>query len=170
MQDIFARAFAPKARLAYDGVRPYGAYVKRIAKNLMIDRARAVDPTIPLDDTSEVVALPPDDEDAAEWATQRAATVAYIATLSAELQRVVQLRFAHNDDAWIWYFPSSPDGRSVALPSDGGVLDLGIALGPEHAAGRYTVVGVFSDQPLDRAEVRARVERGEGVARSLEVQ
>lgn len=77
--------------------------------------------------------------------------------------------FARSDDAWIWYFPRSPDARSVALPSGGGVLDLGIALGPEHAPGRYTVVGVFSDQPLDRAEVRARIERGEGVARSLEV-
>lgn len=95
LQDIFARAFAPKARLAYDGIRPYGGYLRRIAKNLMIDRARAADPTIPFDDDGElVIAAPADDADEeAAWAAHRRETVAYVATLPAELQRLVQLRF-----------------------------------------------------------------------------
>lgn len=40
IQEIFVRAFAEPARLAYDGVRPYGAYLSTIARNLMIDRWR----------------------------------------------------------------------------------------------------------------------------------
>lgn len=92
LHDIFARAFAPKARLAYDGIRPYGAYLVRIARNLMIDRARAVDPTIPLDD-SELVVAPANDDDEPAWAAQRATTVEYLATLAPELQQLVKLRF-----------------------------------------------------------------------------
>ena len=41
VQETFARAFAPKARLAYDGVRPYGAYLATIARNLVVDVGRA---------------------------------------------------------------------------------------------------------------------------------
>ena len=40
LQETFAKAFAPRARQAYDGVRPYGAYLATIARNLLIDRAR----------------------------------------------------------------------------------------------------------------------------------
>lgn len=40
MQETFARAFAPQARAAYDGLRPYGAYLATIARNLLVDRAR----------------------------------------------------------------------------------------------------------------------------------
>ncbi len=41
VQETFARAFAPAARAAYDGLRPYGAYLATIARNLLIDRGRA---------------------------------------------------------------------------------------------------------------------------------
>lgn len=41
VQETFARAFAPSARASYDGLRPYGAYLATIAKNLLIDGARA---------------------------------------------------------------------------------------------------------------------------------
>lgn len=37
LQDVFRRAFAERARLAYDGLRPYGAYLATIARNLVID-------------------------------------------------------------------------------------------------------------------------------------
>jgi len=40
VQDTFVRAFAPAARHAYDGIRPYGAYLSTIARNLQVDRAR----------------------------------------------------------------------------------------------------------------------------------
>lgn len=40
VQEVFLRAFEEKARNSYDGKRPYRPYLLRIAKNLMIDRAR----------------------------------------------------------------------------------------------------------------------------------
>jgi RNA polymerase sigma-70 factor (ECF subfamily) len=40
LQETFVRAFAPKARASYDGVRPFGGWVITIARNLLIDRAR----------------------------------------------------------------------------------------------------------------------------------
>jgi RNA polymerase sigma-70 factor (ECF subfamily) len=96
VQEVFARAFAPRARDAYDGIRPYRPYLRRIAKNLLIDRARAADPTVSLDDDAaeldEPVASEPEAE-SAEWTEQRRATVAYIATLVPELQKLVKLRF-----------------------------------------------------------------------------
>jgi RNA polymerase sigma-70 factor (ECF subfamily) len=41
LQDVFVRAFAPAARASYDGVRPFGAYLAAIARNLLVDRARS---------------------------------------------------------------------------------------------------------------------------------
>lgn len=40
VQETFARAFAPRARDSYDGIRPFGAYLATIARNLLIDRGR----------------------------------------------------------------------------------------------------------------------------------
>lgn len=41
LQETFARAFSASARSSYDGVRPFGAYLATIARNLVIDRGRA---------------------------------------------------------------------------------------------------------------------------------
>lgn len=40
VQEVFARAFEPRTRLAYDGVRPYGAFLNGIARNLVLDKLR----------------------------------------------------------------------------------------------------------------------------------
>ena len=40
VQEVFLRAFAPRARLAYDGVTPYRSYLSVIARNILIDSAR----------------------------------------------------------------------------------------------------------------------------------
>jgi len=40
VQEVFVRAFAPAARQAYDGVRPYRNYLFSIARNLVIDSYR----------------------------------------------------------------------------------------------------------------------------------
>jgi RNA polymerase sigma-70 factor (ECF subfamily) len=42
LQDVFLRAFSDRARLAYDGLRPYGAYLAAIARNVVIDELRRV--------------------------------------------------------------------------------------------------------------------------------
>lgn len=41
LQEVFVRAFAPRARQSYDGVRDYGAYLATIARNCFIDALRA---------------------------------------------------------------------------------------------------------------------------------
>jgi RNA polymerase sigma factor (sigma-70 family) len=40
VQETFVRAFEERARLAYDGLRPYGAFLNGIARNLVLDRLR----------------------------------------------------------------------------------------------------------------------------------
>ncbi len=40
VQEIFARAFSPPSRLAYDGVRPYRNYLLTIARNHVLDALR----------------------------------------------------------------------------------------------------------------------------------
>jgi RNA polymerase sigma factor (sigma-70 family) len=40
VQEVFARAFAPRARLAYDGLRPYGAFLIGIARHVVLDQLR----------------------------------------------------------------------------------------------------------------------------------
>jgi len=41
LQEVFLRAFGARARLAYDGLRPYGAYLAAIARSAVIDRLRS---------------------------------------------------------------------------------------------------------------------------------
>ena len=94
VQDVFTRAFAPRARDAYDGIRPYRAYLRRIARNLMIDRARASDATVPLDSgDGELVIEPEAPEVDSAWLAERRETAAYVAGLAPELQSLVKLRF-----------------------------------------------------------------------------
>lgn len=38
LQEVFKRAFSERARMSYDGLRPYAAYVAVIARNLVIDQ------------------------------------------------------------------------------------------------------------------------------------
>ncbi len=40
VHDVFLKAFAPSARQTYDGLRPYGAWLNVITRNVVIDRAR----------------------------------------------------------------------------------------------------------------------------------
>jgi RNA polymerase sigma factor (sigma-70 family) len=40
VQDTFARAFAPSGLRGFDGVRPYGAYLATVARNVLIDWLR----------------------------------------------------------------------------------------------------------------------------------
>jgi RNA polymerase sigma factor (sigma-70 family) len=59
IQETFTKAFAPKARESYDGVRPYGAWLATIARNLLVDRARNERRdarVIPVDDLADLPA------------------------------------------------------------------------------------------------------------------
>jgi len=93
IQEVFARAFTPRARDAYDGIRPYGAYLRRIAKNLLIDRVRTAGRDISLEDDDADIALEAEPPEPAEWVEQRRETAAYVASLAPVLRQLVKLRF-----------------------------------------------------------------------------
>ena len=46
VQEIFRRAFEDKARLAYDGLRPYRPYLLRIARNAVLNDLKAKQPIL----------------------------------------------------------------------------------------------------------------------------
>jgi RNA polymerase sigma-70 factor (ECF subfamily) len=96
-QEVFVRAFAAPARQAYDGLRPYRPYLLRIARNLLVDRARAARHDVPFDELAEHGAEPaaaaPEVEDV-HWQQLRAATQEYVAGLDEELRRFIEARFA----------------------------------------------------------------------------
>ena len=110
VHDAFARAFAEAARMRYDGVRPYGAFLARIARNVQIDHARRRHREVLLGDVDghDVVGMPItwvlarrsrvddeafDPEQAVDWARRRRATLSYLAELGPELRQFVHLRY-----------------------------------------------------------------------------
>lgn len=100
VQDVFVRAFAERARIGYDGVRPYRPYVLTLARNLLVDRARAssVERGRLSDvDVDSIIAsdapIPGEVTDEPEQAEKRAKVAAYVAALDAESRRFVALRF-----------------------------------------------------------------------------
>src|SRR2546423_7901679 len=48
VQEVFAKAFSPGARQAYDGVREFGPYLLMIARNVVIDEFRRRGATVPM--------------------------------------------------------------------------------------------------------------------------
>jgi RNA polymerase sigma-70 factor, ECF subfamily len=96
VQEVFVRAFAERARLSYDGIRPYRPYLLRIAKNLLIDQLRRREPALVLDEEAEALVPaepapnPPED---LHWRRLSEATSHYLAELSAEQRELVRLRF-----------------------------------------------------------------------------
>jgi RNA polymerase sigma-70 factor (ECF subfamily) len=101
VQEVFARAFAERARLAYDGLRPYRPYLLRIAKNLLIDRLRARS-TTPLElaaldadgeDPPADAALDEDREELLDWQRLTERAKVYLAQLDDEARTFVRLRF-----------------------------------------------------------------------------
>lgn len=97
VQETFAKAFAEKARLAYDGVSPYRPYLLRITKNLMIDRYRTEQKegrTVALD-AVDLDAIQPATDDPPDplWQKLAAATAEFVATLDPLARDIVKLRF-----------------------------------------------------------------------------
>jgi RNA polymerase sigma factor (sigma-70 family) len=94
LQELFVRAFSQRARAAYDSDRLYGPYLRRIAKNLLIDllraRGRSVEESLEL--------LPDSDSIPSEYGEQvephvNAVLASYLAGLPSELRGVYEQRF-----------------------------------------------------------------------------
>lgn len=106
IHDVFVRAFEEKARLRYDGLRPYRPYLLRIAKNLMIDRARrakrrpvnvgsGMEPPAFEDLVSGCIPMPTREEDL-DWKRQRRVAARYMESLPEEERDFVRLRFVES--------------------------------------------------------------------------
>jgi len=97
VQEVFVRAFAERARLSYDGIRPYHPYLLRIAKNLLIDRQRGKGHAVAVDEELDHVeislAVPGETEEDLHWQRLAAASGDYVAGLGPEMREVVRLRF-----------------------------------------------------------------------------
>lgn len=100
-QDVFVKAFSESGRKSYDGVRPYGPFIRRITRNLLIDRARKSGREVPLDtgddddrdDAFVRPAEPVDAEAALDFKRLAEAARAFIEAQDEELARFVRLRF-----------------------------------------------------------------------------
>ncbi|HEY3664777.1 MAG TPA: RNA polymerase sigma factor [Polyangiaceae bacterium] len=102
VQDVFLRAFAEPARLAYDGLRPYRPFLLQIARNLRVDqlryearRAGLGEPALELD--VEELAAQLDEAPAVEadlyWERLVLETARVVDSLGSDLQQLARLRF-----------------------------------------------------------------------------
>jgi len=79
--------------------------------------------------------------------------LAFVAAPSSRY-RYLGLFARRSDGLVIWYFPSA-DGQSVPIADRSGEpLRRGIKLSDDQPPGRYEIIGVFSDGPLSRAEIK----------------
>jgi RNA polymerase sigma factor (sigma-70 family) len=101
LHETFRRAFEPRARAAYDGIRPYGAYVCTIARNLVLRSYRAREVLFPLADGEQPSAAPsvaaiddgPSPERSVHDAEVRELVAGFLATLAPDERRLIELRF-----------------------------------------------------------------------------
>lgn len=111
LHDTFRKAFEPKARISYDGLRPYGPYITTIARNVVIAGFRAKERLFPavgagpesVAETTETpahlatptAAAPPQSpEAAAHDASVRRMVAEFLAQLSPEDQELIRLRYS----------------------------------------------------------------------------
>lgn len=98
VQETFSRAFSPRARLAYDGVGPFAGYLRRIARNLMVDEARRA-PVGMLTATGELPEEVSADSNALQLAEDLELTRAvrtFVEQQPAVVQSIFQARFAEH--------------------------------------------------------------------------
>ena len=99
VQDVFLKAFSQSARLAYDGLRPYRPFLLQLARNVCIDRLRALGRSpqpLPADQESEDSRGEPSERSAEEKLDQARRvrlTQEFVAQLDPISQQLVELRF-----------------------------------------------------------------------------
>lgn len=86
LQEVFARAFTDRARLSYDGLSPYGAFLAGIARNLVVDhvRRRAAGRAVAVGFAGQVAVQRP--ADAPDVASEEAEARRLLATFEAGLE------------------------------------------------------------------------------------
>ena len=100
LHETFRRAFEPRARASYDGIRPYGPYLKTIARNVVLRgfRAREVQfPEVGSEgeagpiELADSEAATPEDTVASEQV--RGVVAAYLQTLHEDDRELLRVRF-----------------------------------------------------------------------------
>jgi RNA polymerase sigma-70 factor (ECF subfamily) len=94
VQEVFVKAFEERARLGYDGERPYRPYLFQILRNLRVDALRKGAPRLPTGEAGELVEVGPSPEAALHWERLRRVAESFVAELDEETRRFVALRFA----------------------------------------------------------------------------
>jgi RNA polymerase sigma factor (sigma-70 family) len=97
VQEVFSRAFSEKGRRGYDGLRDYGPYLYAIARNVLVDWARARGREIPApwaELEAAIETAPVQEDDEVPWAEPETMRVveAYLASLPQDLRDVHRLR------------------------------------------------------------------------------
>jgi RNA polymerase sigma factor (sigma-70 family) len=99
VQEVFARAFDPRARGRFDGERQYGPYLAQIARNVVVDYLRRRQrqltraPALLLWDASAGRA--PHEDDAFGDSRTMAIVCKYVACLPGDLRQVHQALYIH---------------------------------------------------------------------------
>jgi len=102
LHETFRRAFEPRARQGYDGLRPYGPYLRTIARNVVLRGFRAREVQFP-----QVRGTDDDADETVEWADTESATpeenvagqqiqavvAGYLAGLPDQDQKLLRMRF-----------------------------------------------------------------------------
>lgn len=95
VQEIFARAFSPPARVAYDGIRPYRNYLLTIARNHLLDSlrrgGREVLVSEPVEDDAPSAAAQADELAGSRELSGHCET--FVRTLDPEERRLFESRF-----------------------------------------------------------------------------
>jgi RNA polymerase sigma factor (sigma-70 family) len=94
VQEVFARAFGERARLGFDGLRPFQPYLDTIARNLMADWARRHGREIFVLDPADLAGAdqPAADEPWSDPETMKTVE-RYLASLPEELRPIHEERF-----------------------------------------------------------------------------
>lgn len=98
VQEVFVKALAPAARDQYDGVRPFGAWLGTIARNLVTDRLRREGRVVPVEGQilEAVAAESTSPTEQLQEEQLQGVLVAFRGSLGAEEAAVYRVRFEEN--------------------------------------------------------------------------
>jgi RNA polymerase sigma-70 factor (ECF subfamily) len=96
LQEVFARAFSESARTNYDGITPFGSYLTKIAKNLIIDQFRKKEQSL-LEFSVEPAATTPDEREGASEPLQGRAEATGRPEHDRDRAQLVELVLAFRD-------------------------------------------------------------------------
>ncbi len=101
LHETFRRAFEPRAREGYDGIRPYGPYLRTIARNVVLRTFRKREVLFPAADEDDRGMPPvtawgesePSPEQSVASAQVQALVRSFLETLDPEGRRLLEVRF-----------------------------------------------------------------------------